>query len=257
MNEPLVREIGRAVASLSSGALDALERSLEADLADGAIIEAVPAEPFRQQARALLAGRDAARVDNRAVSLALAAARDRETAAQAQRVSLVWTGPETAGLPMRRTEQALLELIDAARERLVVVSFAVYKVPEVASSLIASSERGCRVDVVVESEVESGGKVSFEMAQALGSEVAGHVTFYTWPSELRPETGGGKRASLHAKCAVADYDRLLVSSANLTEYAFTKNMELGLLVEGGGTPHRVQEHLESLITDETLRVIRS
>ena len=92
MNGPLVREIGHAVASLSSGALDALERALEADRADGAIVEAVPAELFRQQARALLAGRDAARVDNRAVSLALAAARDRQEAARAQRVSLVWTG---------------------------------------------------------------------------------------------------------------------------------------------------------------------
>ena len=33
------------------------------------------------------------------------------------------------------------------------------------------------------------------------------------------ETGNGKRASLHAKCAVADGERLLVSSANLTDHA--------------------------------------
>ena len=157
---------------------------------------------------------------------------------------------------MRRTEQALLELIDAAREHLIVVSFAVYRVPEVASSLIACAGRGCRVDVVVESEAESGGKVTFEMAQALGSEVAAHVTFYTWPGELRPETGGGKRASLHAKCAVADSVRLLVSSANLTEYAFTKNMELGLLVEGGDAPERTHRHLETLITQSVLRRIQ-
>jgi phosphatidylserine/phosphatidylglycerophosphate/cardiolipin synthase-like enzyme len=108
--------------------------------------------------------------------------------------------------------------------------------------------------VVVESEVESGGKVTFEMSQALGSEVAKHATLYTWPRELRPETGNGKRASLHAKCAVADGERLLVSSANLTEYAFTKNMELGLLVEGGDVPSRVQAHLEALISSGVLRI---
>lgn len=72
----------------------------------------------------------------------------------------------------------------------------------------------------------------------------------------RPEIGGGRRASLHAKCAVADGERLLVSSANLTEYAFTKNIELGLLVEGGDVPGRVQRHLEALITGGVLRPVR-
>lgn len=90
------------------------------------------------------------------------------------------------------------------------------------------------------------------MTQVLGSEVAEHASFYTWPSALRPEVGSGKRASLHAKCAVADGERLLVSSANLTEYAFTKNMELGPLVEGGDVPRRVQAHLEALIATGVL-----
>ena len=60
-------------------------------------------------------------------------------------------------------------------------------------------------------------------------------------------------ASLHVKCAVADRQRLLVSSANLTEYALTKNMELGVLVEGGEVPARVQEHLEALLQRRILQ----
>jgi len=170
--------------------------------------------------------------ESAALALALAAAREREESARQQRVSIVWTGPETDAVPVRRTDQALLELIARASRKLIVVSFAVYKVREVANALIAATQRGCNVAVVLESEVESGGKVMFEMAAALGSDVAAHARLYTWPHDLRPETGAGKRASLHAKCAVADGERLLVSSANLTEYAFTKNMELGLLVEG-------------------------
>lgn len=247
-----MREIGRAVASLPDGALDSLERAFRADFADSAIIDAAPTDAFREQARALIAARDAAAVASPAVGLALAAARDRERVARSQQVSVVWTGPETSAIPVRRTEQALLELIAGARERLIVVSFAVYKVPEVASALIACAGRGCRVAVVLESESESGGKVTFEMSQALGSAVAKHATLYTWPAELRPETGNGKRASLHAKCAVADGRRLLISSANLTEYAFTKNIELGLLVEGGDVPGRVQSHLEALMAQRVL-----
>jgi phosphatidylserine/phosphatidylglycerophosphate/cardiolipin synthase-like enzyme len=90
------------------------------------------------------------------------------------------------------------------------------------------------------------------MTNALGSEVARHATLYTWPAELRPEAGNGKLAALHAKCAVADGARLIVSSANLTEYAFTKNMELGLLIEGGEIPRRVDAHWRALISDRVL-----
>jgi phosphatidylserine/phosphatidylglycerophosphate/cardiolipin synthase-like enzyme len=225
----LVAVIGRLVAGLPDGALDRLERLLEQGASRSVVLEAVPSDAYRDQARMLLNAIDDAGVDERAVGLAIAAARERERTARVERISIVWTGPETEAVAMRRTDQALLELIAMTRTRLIVVSFAVYKVPEVATALVACARRGCDVAVVFESEAESGGKVTFEMAPALGREVAGHATLYTWPRELRPGVGGGRRASLHAKCAVGDEKRLLVSSANLTEHAFTKNIELGLL----------------------------
>ena len=40
---------------------------------------------------------------------------------------------------------------------------------------------------------------------------------------------------------------LFVSSANLTEYALTLNMELGVLVRGGSLPPRVADHFTRLI----------
>jgi phosphatidylserine/phosphatidylglycerophosphate/cardiolipin synthase-like enzyme len=253
VNAELVAVIGRLVAGLPDGALDRLERLLEQGASRSAVLEAVPSDAYRDQARMLLNAIDDAEVDERAVGLAIAAARERERTARAERISIVWTGPETEAVAMRRTDQALLELIAMARRRLIVVSFAVYKVPEIAAALVACARRGCDVAVVLESEAESGGKVTYEMSEALGSEVAEHVALYTWPAELRPDVGAGRRASLHAKCAVADGERLLVSSANLTEYAFTKNMELGLLVEGGEVPARVQAHLEALLADGVLR----
>src|SRR4051794_24988169 len=39
-----------------------------------------------------------------------------------QAVELVWTGPDIGVVPFRRTEQALLQVIDGARERVLVVS---------------------------------------------------------------------------------------------------------------------------------------
>lgn len=253
MNAELVAVIGRLVASLPDGALDRLEPLLEKGASSSTVLEAVPSDAYRDQARKLVALMDGAGTDGPAVALAIAAARERERMARGERISIVWTGPETPAIAMRRTDQALLELIASTRERLIVVSFAVYKVPAVANALVACAERGGDVAVVLESEAESGGRVTYEMSQALGSEVAQHATLYTWPSELRPDVGAGRRASLHAKCAVGDGARLLVSSANLTEYAFTKNIELGLLVEGGDVPGRVQAHLEALLADGALR----
>lgn len=47
--------------------------------------------------------------------------------------------------------------------------------------------------------------------------------------------------------AAADSRWLFLSSANLTEYAFTINMELGLLVTGGALPGQVEEQFDRLI----------
>ena len=70
----------------------------------------------------------------------------------APRLSLVWTGPTTSAVPVRRTDQALLQLINRATTRLIIVSFAVYKVPNVAATLEKAARRGVVVDLVVETE---------------------------------------------------------------------------------------------------------
>ena len=54
-------------------------------------------------------------------------------------------------------------------------------------------------------------------------------------------TGGNKNVGiLHVKCAVADGEWLFLSSANLTQQAFTINMELVMLVRGGTMPERLE-----------------
>lgn len=62
----------------------------------------------------------------------------------------------------------------------------------------------------------------------------------------------GKTGILHVKCAVADGRCLFLSSASLTEYAFSINMELGVLVTGGPLPTQVQEQFDRLIGNGVL-----
>lgn len=255
MTDPLIEAIGRAVEALPAGALDTLEASLRSGGDDAAVVAAVPSPHYRELVGDLM--RLGAEKGNRreALSLAVAAARDREDAARRVRVSIVWTGPETEAVALRRTDQVLLDLIRRARNRLVVVSYAVYAVPLVAEALRDATQQGVEVVVVLESERESSGNVDFEMTAALAA-AGDAVAFYTWPADRRPRSDAGRLASLHAKCAVADGERLLVTSANLTDWALTRNMEIGLLVEGGEIPARVDQHLRALTRDGELALIR-
>ena len=56
-----------------------------------------------------------------------------QTHRDSQSVELAWTGPDTEQTPFRRTEQAILQVLDAAKNRITLVSFAVYRIPNVAS----------------------------------------------------------------------------------------------------------------------------
>jgi phosphatidylserine/phosphatidylglycerophosphate/cardiolipin synthase-like enzyme len=49
---------------------------------------------------------------------------------------------------------------------------------------------------------------------------------------------------------------LLVSSANLTEYALNLNMELGVLIEGGPQPATVEHQFHELIARGVLQRVR-
>src|SRR4051812_16436318 len=86
---------------------------------------------------------EAGEIDARTVAVAL------QTAAHAERshrdsksVELVWTGPDSGVAPFRRTEQAILQVLDSARNRITLVSFAVYRIPNVARALVRAASRG-------------------------------------------------------------------------------------------------------------------
>ena len=65
-------------------------------------------------------------------------------------VELVWTGPEVTKIPLRRTDRVLLQLIQEAKTELTLISFAVYKIPEIARMLIKALNRGVKVRLIAE-----------------------------------------------------------------------------------------------------------
>lgn len=160
-------------------------------------------------------------------------------------IELVWSGPSTGVVPVRRTEQVVCEVIDTASERLFLVSFVAYKPDRIVASLQAAVARGVRVEILLESSTKLGGQLDFDSVDSLRRELP-TATFYTWRQERSSSAGDAKPGAVHAKCAVADGRTAFISSANLTGAAMDKNMELGVVVHGGHIPEQLAEHLEAL-----------
>jgi phosphatidylserine/phosphatidylglycerophosphate/cardiolipin synthase-like enzyme len=166
-------------------------------------------------------------------------------------LELVWTGPAPATTQLRRTDQALLEVIGAARNDLLLVSFAVHGAGALQSALLEALARGVRIRLVLESPEESRGRVDAAFTTWLGPQLAAGAERYVWPYEMREKVAGvsgeARFGVLHAKCAVADRRVLFLSSANLTDHALQLNMELGVLAHGGPLPGQVAGHFDSLV----------
>jgi len=190
----------------------------------------------------------AAHIAPQAVASALLTAALVEQSSREQyAIELVWTGPDIGAVPLRRTEQALLQVIDSACQRLLVVSYAVYHIPRICQALIRAADRGVRIILVIETPDRLAGQQTYDTLKALGPSVAARCRVFLWPLEKRQMDDSGKPGILHVKCAVADGHWLFLSSANLTAYAFTVNMELGLLMRGSPLPDMVESHFDRMI----------
>ncbi|MBV8130459.1 MAG: hypothetical protein JO114_22640, partial [Planctomycetaceae bacterium] len=64
-----------------------------------------------------------------------------------------------------------------------------------------------------------------------------------------------KSTSLHAKCVVVDKEEAFVSSANFTEAAQTRNIEVGVLVRSSSFARKLSDHFESLAASSILKPI--
>lgn len=169
----------------------------------------------------------------------------------AQSTELVWTGPSTGQVPVRHTEQVLRQVIDAAKHRLFIVSFVAYEVDSIIGALDAAVSRDVRVDILLESSTRHGGHTTTDSLRTM-REAVPKANFYVWSSESSHPGARPQNASVHAKCAVSDGKVAFITSANLSAAAMERNMELGVLVNGGTLPDILERHLDTLIITKTI-----
>jgi len=168
------------------------------------------------------------------------------------KTELLWAGPAPAsGLPARRIDQVLYDLIATADKDILLITFAAHKIQRLADVLASASRRGVRVRLVLEFGVQSQFQLSHDALKAFPADLRDKAEIFYWPLEKRELNLFGKPGKLHAKAAVVDKQALL-SSANLTDDAFLRNLELGVLFMGGEMPGKLRRHFEYLISAGTL-----
>lgn len=174
-------------------------------------------------------------------SMLLAAGHVFTQAMSRQSIELVWTGPTTPIVSARRTEQALLQVINSAEHTLFITSFVAYDVSTIVKALNAAADRGVMVSMLFELSQEHGGSIDFDVIGKMRTLVSG-AQLYVWRDKTEPFSEG----CVHAKVAVADGKMCFITSANLTGYAMDRNMEAGVLITGGHIPGLLDEHLRAL-----------
>jgi len=180
-------------------------------------------------------------------SMLLAASHAFENVSKHQSIELVWTGPTTPFVSARRTEQALLQVIGAAKQTLFVTSFVAYDVSTIVKALNDASTRGVSISMLLESSQDHGGSMSFDVIGKMRTLVP-TAKLYAWRERAAQFSDG----RVHAKVAVADGDVCFITSANLTGHAMEQNMEAGVLLTGGQIPKLLHDHLQALVDTKTV-----
>ena len=171
-------------------------------------------------------------------------------------LDLVTTGPEAAGITNRDTGVVVRELFANAQHSVLVAGYAVYQGRAVFRALADRMQEHSELKVRMFLDVQRGpGDTS--MASEVVKRFVERFKTREWPEERQlPEVfydprsldlEAGKRACLHAKCIVVDGEAVFVSSANFTEAAQERNIEMGLLVRSRWLADGVMRYFETLL----------
>jgi phosphatidylserine/phosphatidylglycerophosphate/cardiolipin synthase-like enzyme len=178
-------------------------------------------------------------------------------------IDLVWTGPEAPGIVNRDTSVVVREMFQNARESVIVAGYAVYQGQIVFRELAERMDElpGLRVQMFLDIQRPPHDESS---PSELVRIFAARFVETQWPGKRLPKVyydprslvlDHAKRASLHAKCIVVDKVQAFVSSANFTEAAQTRNIEVGVHLRSPPVARRLAEHFEALATMGSLHPI--
>jgi len=165
-----------------------------------------------------------------------------------------------AGLHARDTRSVYEQLLGSAERSVWASTYAFFDGPKAFDVLARRMDAvpGLAVTLMLNIQRKRGDTTSSE---GLVRRFADRFWGIEWPGASRPRVLYDPRALdpdgpggvLHAKAVVVDEESVFVTSANLTEAALDRNIELGLLTRDRALAASVTSHFCELIDRELLR----
>jgi phosphatidylserine/phosphatidylglycerophosphate/cardiolipin synthase-like enzyme len=194
-------------------------------------------------------------------------AQERSTAQQQRdQIDLVWTGHEVLNSESRDTRVVVRELFSMAKHSVLISSYAIdkgRKSRELFQPLAAKMDENLDLRVRMFLNIQRPYQNKTPDSVLL-REFADDFCKQVWPGQRRPEvfhdprslsTDVGPKACLHAKSVVIDGEHLLVTSANFTEAAHERNIEVGALIHDPQLSLALLTQFESLVAQNRLRQV--
>ena len=158
------------------------------------------------------------------------------------------------GLHARDTRRVYEELLGSAQHSVWASTYVFFDGPKAFEVLARRMEARAELRATLLLNIQRK-KGDTTAAEQLVRRFADQFWKTDWPGSARPSVYYDPRALepdgpggvLHAKAIVADDEVVLVTSANLTEAAFDRNIEVGLLVRDRALALSVSSHFRGLI----------
>lgn len=173
---------------------------------------------------------------------------------RAPRPDLVWSGPEVPGLHARDTRRVFEELLGSAERSVWASTYAFFDGPRTFQVLAQRMDAKANISVMLLLNIQRK-RGDTTAADQLVRRFAHRFWNTDWPGSSKPSVYYDPRALeregpagvLHAKAVVIDDEVVFVTSANLTEAALDRNIELGLVVRDHALAASVSTHFRTLI----------
>jgi phosphatidylserine/phosphatidylglycerophosphate/cardiolipin synthase-like enzyme len=177
-------------------------------------------------------------------------------------IQLVWTSPDQEGPHVRDTSVVVRQLLSEARQSLWISTYSVFNGQEVFLPIEEAWSIRPELEVVLILNVPPDDRNGFYENAAVDN-CAKTFWKYHWPWARKPAVfydprGPEKTPELpacqHAKCILVDRATAFITSANFTESAHERNIELGVLFrDNPSIAESIRSKFESLIQNRFLK----
>ncbi|TAE92053.1 MAG: hypothetical protein EAZ81_04150 [Verrucomicrobia bacterium] len=173
--------------------------------------------------------------------------------------TLVVTGPTTSQPENLKTGARFIQVVEHAKRELMLATFALYQGDRILEPIhtAMSNNPNLEVTLILNIPRKYGDRTSSEeIIDAARQEFAKN---WPWPQLPKvwyfPESlnlNSSDRASMHAKFVIADEERCFITSANFTEAAQKKNIEVGVELSNSLEPKVLSQYFKRLMCEGRL-----